>query len=61
MDDKGKVRLGVNWVPQGVTSSQDKVYVSMYDKKKVLKSVIFEIDKVSGKYIKSYILDIKPT
>ncbi|WP_428282016.1 hypothetical protein [Lactococcus lactis] len=59
VDDKGKVRLGVNWVPQGVTSSQDKVYVSMYDKKKVLKSVIFEIDKVSGKYIKSYILDSK--
>lgn len=51
--------FGTDWVPQGVTQSEDHYYVSVYDGDHKLNSLIFQIDKQSGKYLKTLILASK--
>lgn len=51
--------FGTDWVPQGLTQSQDHYYISVYDGDHRLNSLIFQIDKKSKKYVKSLILPSK--
>lgn len=52
----GKADFGNNWVPQGVTQSEDSYFVSSYDGDHKRNSLIFKISKETGEYEKSYIL-----
>lgn len=51
--------FGTNWVPQGLTQSKNRYYVSLYDGDHERNSLIFVIDKKTKKYIKTLILDSK--
>ena len=55
----GKATFGTDWVPQGVTQSEDNYYISAYDGEHHLNSLIFQIDKKTKKYVKTLILDSK--
>ncbi|GAF38778.1 hypothetical protein FC83_GL002041 [Agrilactobacillus composti DSM 18527 = JCM 14202] len=54
-----KAAFGNNWVPQGITQSNSTYFVSLYDGKHKLNSLIVAIDKKTGKYRKSLILKSK--
>lgn len=54
-----KAAFGNDWVPQGLTQSDDKYFVSLYDGDHKLNSLIVQIDKKTGKYEKSLILNSK--
>ncbi|TLQ03848.1 hypothetical protein FEZ51_07495 [Pediococcus stilesii] len=54
-----KAAFGTDWVPQGITQSDQSYFVSVYDGEKKLNSLIFQIDKSSRKYIKTLILPTK--
>lgn len=54
-----KAAFSTDWVPQGVTQSDTHYYFSAYDGDKKLNSVIFQVDKKTGKYVKTLILKSK--
>ncbi|MCT0016598.1 hypothetical protein EFE32_07040 [Lactococcus lactis subsp. lactis] len=56
---KDKVAFGVDWVPQGLAISENNLFISAYDKKHQLNSIVYVINKKSGKYLKTIILDTK--
>lgn len=51
--------FGSNWVPQGLTENDDSYFISAYDGNHRLNSLIFIVDKQTGKYQKSIILSRK--
>lgn len=51
-----KADFGTDWVPQGLTQSATKYFISVYDGNHQLNSLIFQIDKRTRKYEKSLIL-----
>lgn len=60
IDHKTKeAAFGTDWVPQGVTQSEDYFYISAYDGDHKLNSLIFQVNKKSRKYVKSLILSSK--
>ncbi|MCY9806588.1 hypothetical protein OXT66_03360 [Lentilactobacillus senioris] len=52
-----KAAFGTDWVPQGLTQSNSKYFISVYDGNHKLNSLIFQIDKKTRKYDKSLILN----
>jgi hypothetical protein len=54
-----KAAFGSDWVPQGLTQSKDKYFVSAYNGDYKLNSVIFMVDKKIKKYEKTLILSSK--
>jgi hypothetical protein len=54
-----KAGFGNDWVPQGLTQSKDKFFVSAYDGDFKLNSVIFVVDKKTKQYEKTLILSSK--
>jgi len=52
----GKPAFGNDWVPQGVTQSGTDFYISMYDGKHKLNSIITQVSQDTGKYVKTLIL-----
>jgi hypothetical protein len=54
-----KAGFGNNWVPQGITQSNSTYFVSLYDGNHKLNSLILLINKKTGKYTKSLILNSK--
>jgi hypothetical protein len=54
-----KAGFGNDWVPQGLTQSSDKYFVSAYDGDFKLNSVIFVVDKKTRQYEKTLILSSK--
>ncbi|MHA3066952.1 hypothetical protein [Lacticaseibacillus saniviri] len=54
-----KVAFGNDWVPQGVTQSKTHYYISMYDGRHKLNSIVTQIDRKTGKYLKTLILNSK--
>lgn len=52
-----KAAFGTDWVPQGLTQSADKYFISAYDGDHKLNSLIYQIDKKTRKYEKTLILD----
>lgn len=52
-----KPAFGTDWVPQGLTQSTKKYFISVYDGDHKLNSLIFQIDKKTRKYDKSLILN----
>ena len=54
-----KAAFGDDWIPQGVTQSDDNYYISVYDGDYHLDSLIFQIDKKTKKYVKTIILNSK--
>lgn len=53
----GKAAFGNDWVPQGVTQSGSDFYISMYDGKHKLNSIITQVSQDTGKYVKTLILN----
>ncbi|KRM71170.1 hypothetical protein FC34_GL001861 [Lacticaseibacillus brantae DSM 23927] len=53
----GKAEFGTDWVPQGVTQSGFDFYISMYDGKHKLNSIITQVSQDTGKYVKTLILN----
>ncbi len=54
-----KPAFGNDWVPQGLTQSNDFYYISVYDGDHQLNSLIFQVDKKTKKYVKTLILNSK--
>lgn len=54
-----KASFGNDWVPQGVTQSSTDYFISMYDGDYKLNSVIFQVNKKTGHYVKTLILNSK--
>jgi hypothetical protein len=52
----GKAAFGTDWVPQGISQSKDYFFISMYDGKHKLNSIITLLSQKSGKYVKTLIL-----
>ncbi len=48
--------FGTEWVPQGVTQSNTYYYISAYDGDHKLDSVIYQVRKRDGRYVKTLIL-----
>lgn len=51
-----KSAFGVDWVPQGLTQSEEYYYISAYDGKHKLNSVIYQMNKQTKSYVKTLIL-----
>ncbi|GEK29423.1 hypothetical protein [Furfurilactobacillus siliginis] len=54
-----KPTLGKDWVPQGLTQNQDYYFISAYDGDHRLNSLIFVVNKHTGKYVKTLLLNNK--
>lgn len=54
-----KAAFGSNWIPQGLAENQQSYFISAYDGNHQLNSLIFVVDKSTGKYQKSLILPRK--
>lgn len=54
-----KAAFGTDWVPQGLTQSADKYFISAYDGDHQLNSLIFQMDKKTRQYEKTLILNSK--
>jgi hypothetical protein len=52
-----KAGFGTDWIPQGVTQSDKYYFISMYDGDYQYNSIIIQINKETGHYIKTLILN----
>ncbi|MCZ2491414.1 DUF805 domain-containing protein [Dellaglioa carnosa] len=57
--DTKDAAFGTNWVPQGLTETKEQYLISAYDGNHRLNSVIFLVNKDTGKYQKTIILSTK--
>lgn len=58
--ETGKVGFTANMVPQGLVIAENYLILSAYNKGKEFQSVLFLLDKNSGKYIKTIVLPGTP-